>query len=204
MIPRVCLALIFFLTSCSSMAQKECICYDESIAGNVLYMPVSEKITDTFEIVSIIPLDKRCCKFVGKRILQQTQKNNKKYVKTMNKNNKCWVVADKRIQKKRRAYLIHVRKGQNIYVIISQSMQNKYNSEEIMINKSYLLTLILQTNYNTFPKHGIMRSIHLNNIQYILDTGYMWFTNLYTTEDISGINYIRNNPDSKLYYTPQR
>lgn len=187
------------------MAQKKCFCYDESITGNVLYMPMSAKITDTFEVASIIPLDERCCVFVSKRTMQQAQKNGKKYVKIISKNNKCWVVADKRNQtKKRKAYLIHVRKGQNIYVIISQSVQNKCNSEKIMVNKSYLLTLILQTNNNTFPKHGIMSDIHLNNIQYILDTGYMWFTNLYTTEDISGIYYIQNNTDSKLYNTPQK
>lgn len=174
------------------MAQNKCFCYDELKGRGSLNISSVEEITDTFEIVSIVSLGKQCCLFINERSLQLAQNDHKKFIKLIKKNNKCWVVADKRtLIKDTEAYLLYVRNGHSIYVVISQSDKNNHIGEKIQINKSYLLTISPKNHINTFPKHGIMDSIQLNSIRYWLDTGYLWFTNIYTTKEISG-----------LYYTP--
>jgi hypothetical protein len=184
---------MFLMSSGLLMAQNKCFCYDELKDGDSLDISSVEEITDTFEIVSIVSLGKQCCLFVNERTLQLARNDHKKFIKLIKKNNKCWVVADKKTHTKDiEAYLLYVRKGHSIYVVISQSDKNNHIGEKIQINKRYILTISPKNHINTFPKHGIRDSIQLNSIRYILDTGYLWFTNLYTTKDISG-----------LYYTPQ-
>lgn len=190
MMYRIYFILLFSSLCCCLTAQNNCFCFDsESMKEASLNISNTKQITDSFKIVSIVPLDKKCCLFINSRMEQKGHDNVKKFLKLYRKNNKCWVVANKRSQLKNiQAYLIHIQKEDSIYVIVSQLKEKNFEQKKLQINKSYLLTIVPH-GWNMYPKHGIRGDVEFKGVKYILDSGYLWFSNIYLTEDVNGIYY---------------